>query len=192
MENSGNPGGDTQEAWYMIPHTVPKIQDKYSQRWNCAASFPISTFLYLWAIYILPRSVRLFCCIVFSDFIGNEAAQFHFEEYLIKFSGQCICNAASSREKIFGHVSWRRRTTPATQPYSLLVMENSGNPVRYPRSLVYDTPHCTENTKHIFPEMKMCSLVPNIYIPVSVSDWYILTIGLPILPYCICKPSAGI
>jgi hypothetical protein len=34
----------------------------YSQKWNCAASFPFSTFMYLWAIYIFPRQVRLFCC----------------------------------------------------------------------------------------------------------------------------------
>ncbi len=26
------------------------------------ASFPISTFMFLWAIYIFPRSVHLFCC----------------------------------------------------------------------------------------------------------------------------------
>ncbi len=43
--------------------TVPKIGNKYSQKWNCAASFPFPTFMYLWAIfYIFPRSVRLFCC----------------------------------------------------------------------------------------------------------------------------------
>ncbi len=34
----------------------------YSQKWNCAASFPNSTFTYLWAIYISSRSVHLFWC----------------------------------------------------------------------------------------------------------------------------------
>ncbi len=33
--------------------------------------------------------------------------------------------------------------------------------------------HCTKNSKHIFPEMKLRSLVPNFYIHVSVSDLYI-------------------
>jgi hypothetical protein len=39
---------------YFIKHTVPKIQNIYSQKWNCVASSPISTFMYLWGIYIFP------------------------------------------------------------------------------------------------------------------------------------------
>ncbi len=37
------------------------------------------------------------------------------------------------------------------------------------------------NSKQIFPEKELCGLSPNFYIHVSVSDWHILTIGLPIL-----------
>ncbi len=38
--------------------TVQKIRNKYSQQWNCAASSPISAFMYLQAIHMLQRSVR--------------------------------------------------------------------------------------------------------------------------------------
>jgi hypothetical protein len=37
--------------------------------------------------------------------------------------------------------------------------------------------HCTENLIYVFPEMKLRSLVPNSYIHVSVSDFYIPRIG---------------
>jgi hypothetical protein len=40
--------------------TGPKIGTKYSQNGNRAASVLISTFIYLWAIYIFPRSVCQF------------------------------------------------------------------------------------------------------------------------------------
>jgi hypothetical protein len=59
---------------------------------------------------------------------------------------------------------------------------------RHPRSLVYDTAHCTENLKQIFSEMKLRGLFPNFYIPVSVRDLYISMIILPIFLYCVCEP----
>ncbi len=42
--------------------TIPKIQNKYSRKWNWAASFPIPTFIFLRAIYVFPGAVCLFCC----------------------------------------------------------------------------------------------------------------------------------
>jgi hypothetical protein len=47
--------------------------------------------------------------------------------------------------------------------------------------------HCTENSKQIFPEMKLCGLVPNFYIHVTVSDLNIPTIG----PQTQCSKIGG-
>jgi hypothetical protein len=44
--------------------------------------------------------------------------------------------------------------------------------------------HCAKNSKTIFPEIKLRSLVPNFYIHVSVIYLYFLTIRTPILLYC--------
>ncbi len=48
----------------LCPHCkdkMPKIWNKYSQKRNIGASDPIFTFMCLWANYIFPRWVCLFC-----------------------------------------------------------------------------------------------------------------------------------
>ncbi len=44
-----------------------KIRNKYTQNRNCAATVQISTLICLWAIYIFPRSICLFCCRKYVD-----------------------------------------------------------------------------------------------------------------------------
>ncbi len=41
-------------------HTASKIRFIYSQKWKWVALFPVSTFMFLWAIYLFPWSVCLF------------------------------------------------------------------------------------------------------------------------------------
>jgi hypothetical protein len=52
--------------------------------------------------------------------------------------------------------------------------------------------HCTENSKQIFPEMKLHGLVLNFCIHVSASDLCIPMIGTPTMLYCVCGPIVAI
>ncbi len=82
-------------VYYIIETGQCTAKNKYRQKRNCTAIVPVSTFMYLWAIYILPPSICLFCCRKYVDrswkYInrsqthecgGTEAAQFPEKEYI--------------------------------------------------------------------------------------------------------------
>ncbi len=51
--------------------TAKKIWFMSSQKWNRAATFPISTFMYLWAFFIFPRAVRPIAVSFLGIFVSN-------------------------------------------------------------------------------------------------------------------------
>ncbi len=86
-------------SFYQCMHCkdkIPKFRNKYSHKRNIGASVPISTFMFLWVIYIFPQSVCLFCWRKYVDRswdyinphrdmnveIGAEAALFPEKEYI--------------------------------------------------------------------------------------------------------------
>ncbi len=75
---------------YLSPScTGKKIWYMYSQKWNCAAWFAMSTFMYLWVIYVFPGSWEYINRSQVHEHRNWE--QFHFWEYLFQLSVQCLC-----------------------------------------------------------------------------------------------------
>ncbi len=97
-------------------HTAKKIRFLYSQKRNCAASVPISTFIFLRAIYIFPRSAHLFFCSRIGmrynkrrRRIGRPIVEIQYHQGLrphsfisgnicLEFLVHCLCSAAPSTE----------------------------------------------------------------------------------------------
>ncbi len=116
--------------------------------------------------------------------LGMRPHSFILGNICFDFTGQCISNAASSRENFGSCIREKENYTCHTAIQLFGKWKIQEILVTYPRNLVYDTPHFNENAKQIFPEMKLCCLISNFYIPVSV----VPTISPPILLYCVCKP----
>ncbi len=72
-------------------YTVPKIiRNKYSQKWNYAASFPISTFMYHVSNLCIPTIGPLFCCIPFADRSWEYINHSHIHECRIWERGRAV------------------------------------------------------------------------------------------------------
>ncbi len=88
---------------YCTPSfTATKIPVVYSQKWNCAASVPISTFMCVWSNYIFLGSVHMFsCCRIYKSLTyctkkfgnwdwGRKNEQFLFWEFFSSNFRFCV------------------------------------------------------------------------------------------------------
>ncbi len=100
--------------------TTTKIPFMCSQKRNCVASVPISTFMCLWEIYIFPGSVHIFSCSrigrpVFGIYkpltdpwmwkLGRSPRNSYSGTLCFEFSVLCLCSVYSAsycRFEVYG------------------------------------------------------------------------------------------
>ncbi len=103
--NTPHAGGNNSH-WVIILLRCNEIPFMYSQKRNCAASFLTSTFLCLWAIYLIPGTVGPHTVFSYSR-TGRPIAQRHMKEEIgteprnsfsgnicFEFSVLCRCSDA--------------------------------------------------------------------------------------------------
>ncbi len=76
--------------WVHCKDKIPKFRNKYSQKRNIGVSVPISTFMCLWAIYIFPRWVFLFCWRKYVDRSWEDINRSQTHEYWNWDQGRAI------------------------------------------------------------------------------------------------------
>ncbi len=94
------------EQYAILTFAAKKIRVMYSQKWNCAASLPIFTFMYLWANYIFPRIggpiVGIYKSLTETQMwkLGTKPRNFISGNICIEFSVQCLRNGLEQRWSI--------------------------------------------------------------------------------------------